>query len=149
MKTIELTIGQVFGSLTVIGRNTNSVSYKHHWTCKCACGYILALPASRLVNGYTKSCGRYSCMDKKLSPQRAIDKWSLAVRKRDGKCLKCGCKLTLVAHHIESMNDSPELALDMNNGATLCRYHHKIFHGIHGQKTTRLDLESYLMEVAK
>lgn len=55
-------------------------------------------------------------------------KWRLAVIKRDGKCVKCGRKDSLEAHHIKHFSEYPELALDLNNGITLCKKCHISLH---------------------
>lgn len=55
-------------------------------------------------------------------------KWRIAVVKRDGKCVKCGSKDDLEAHHIKHFSEYPELALDLNNGITLCKKCHVNLH---------------------
>lgn len=58
--------------------------------------------------------------------------WSLAVLRRDKfrcrKCKKVGGKL--IAHHIKSFADYPELRFKLSNGITLCRVCHGITHKI-------------------
>ena len=39
---------------------------------------------------------------------------------RDGNCINCGTHNRLQVHHIISINDAPELALDPTNLTTLC-----------------------------
>lgn len=53
--------------------------------------------------------------------------WKLAVYKRDN--FKCritdeNCKGRIEAHHILSWNKYPELRFIINNGITLCHFHH-------------------------
>jgi len=54
--------------------------------------------------------------------------WRFAVYKRDSwHCQECGkhCeRKNIVAHHIKSFKDYPELRYDINNGITLCRKCH-------------------------
>ncbi len=58
-----------------------------------------------------------------------LNKWSLAVRRRDGfMCRKCGSREKLNAHHIKPFADFPELRFDINNGITLCEDCHKKEH---------------------
>ena len=58
-------------------------------------------------------------------------KWREAVLKRDGyKCSLCGSGDNLVAHHIKSFADFPELRLDLGNGTTLCATCHIRLHGL-------------------
>lgn len=56
-----------------------------------------------------------------LKAQRnSIRKWSLAVRKRDGKCLLCSSTNNLHADHIKPFSKFPELRNVLSNGRTLC-----------------------------
>lgn len=48
--------------------------------------------------------------------------------KEVGECFICGRKNHLVAHHINSVSEYPELALDEKNGVCLCKAHHDIYH---------------------
>jgi hypothetical protein len=53
--------------------------------------------------------------------------WRTKVFTRDNfKCKinNCDCKGQLEAHHILSWRDYPELRYDINNGITLCHFHH-------------------------
>lgn len=55
--------------------------------------------------------------------------WTLAVFRRDGfKCQICGVSRDLQAHHKLHWAEFPALRLDLSNGITLCRNHHKIIH---------------------
>lgn len=56
-------------------------------------------------------------------------KWSLAVKERDGYiCKHCGSNRWLHAHHIKPKAMHPELALEIDNGLTLCRDCHLAEH---------------------
>ena len=53
--------------------------------------------------------------------------WMKAVKDRDGWKCKIGnddCKGRLEAHHILRWSEYPELRYEVNNGITLCAYHH-------------------------
>lgn len=53
--------------------------------------------------------------------------WMLSVRKRDNwKCrlLNSDCKGRLESHHIFDWENYPELRYIINNGITLCHFHH-------------------------
>ena len=55
--------------------------------------------------------------------------WSKDVKKRDGwKCKfnNSDCVGTIVAHHIFSWRDYPELRYKIDNGITLCKFHHPL-----------------------
>jgi len=55
--------------------------------------------------------------------------WKDQVLDRDErKCQICGAtedQIHLVAHHIYSVSEYPEEALNVDNGATLCELHHR------------------------
>lgn len=52
--------------------------------------------------------------------------WRTRVLARDNfTCLECGSKGKLEAHHIKSRNLYPGLALEVDNGRTLCKECHK------------------------
>jgi hypothetical protein len=55
------------------------------------------------------------------------DIWLKSVRNRDGwtcKIKNTDCKGRLETHHILPKRDFPELKYDVNNGITLCQFHH-------------------------
>lgn len=54
--------------------------------------------------------------------------WAEEVKERDGKCLHCGTDQDLHAHHKKPKSTHPELALDPDNGMTLCYRCHKAEH---------------------
>lgn len=51
---------------------------------------------------------------------------------------------TVVAHHILSYRTHINLRCDVNNGITLCRACHKIFHNIYGRQGNKEDLEEFI-----
>lgn len=56
--------------------------------------------------------------------------WRDAVKARDGqKCVECGNKNGLHAHHIASWKDNPHLRFELSNGKTLCVRCHQKAHG--------------------
>jgi len=58
--------------------------------------------------------------------------WGRKVKERDGfKCQSCGYdkdRRFLHAHHIKQKSKYPNLALNINNGITLCIYCHALQH---------------------
>lgn len=56
--------------------------------------------------------------------------WRKSVIDRDKKCVVCGSEKDLVAHHIKSFAEYPELRLDINNGVTMCAKCHNKLHGL-------------------
>ena len=64
-------------------------------------------------------------------------------------CQKCndyfGNMKGLEAHHIYNFSEYPNLWYDLNNGITLCKKCHKLFHKIYGHKyNNRYQLEEFL-----
>jgi len=51
---------------------------------------------------------------------RAMQLWRKAVIERDGKCVDCGSKESLEAHHVIPWAEAPELRADPENGLTQC-----------------------------
>ena len=62
------------------------------------------------------------------------DEWRFAVYKRDmNLCGICGVrKDPMVAHHLDGFNIFPEKRFDVDNGVTLCDFHHISFHSNYG-----------------
>lgn len=59
--------------------------------------------------------------------------WRLKVYERDNyKCVQCGSKEKLNAHHIKSWKNYPNLRYDINNGITLCEKCHIKYHQQYG-----------------
>ncbi len=58
----------------------------------------------------------------------AIQNWGVAIRHRDKVCQVCGSKKKLNAHHIFYKIHYPALALNRNNGITLCEKCHDELH---------------------
>jgi hypothetical protein len=66
------------------------------------------------ANNYERSCAEYKW-------------WSKAVKERDGNKCKINnkdCCGKVVAHHILGYAQYPELRYEINNGITLCEFHH-------------------------
>jgi len=56
---------------------------------------------------------------------KEVRKWRKRVLERDGfKCVECGNKENLEAHHILPWSTFPDLRTDINNGKTLCNECH-------------------------
>jgi 5-methylcytosine-specific restriction endonuclease McrA len=66
--------------------------------------------------------------------------WRKRVFERDNyQCRRCGCddRRVLNAHHVKPRNRNPGLALDVENGITLCANCHKIEHVINPVRPVR------------
>lgn len=63
--------------------------------------------------------------------------WARAVKKRDGKCMRCESTRNLHAHHVVLKSMCPDMALDIENGLTLCEKCHKKEHCAYPEKDVR------------
>lgn len=71
-------------------------------------------------------------------------KWSRNVKKRDNNICKLNnkdCCGKIYSHHILSYKDYPELRYDINNGITLCKYHHPT------KRVDEIKYESYFKQL--
>jgi 5-methylcytosine-specific restriction endonuclease McrA len=63
-----------------------------------------------------------------MSPQ--LREWRQKVFMRDEyRCVDCGTKGDLHAHHIKSFSDYPDLRVELSNGKTVCVPCHERIHG--------------------
>jgi len=80
--------------------------------------------------------GGVTPINQKIRSSLKYKKWTYGVFKRDNwTCQKTkikGCKL--VAHHIQNFSEYPELRFVIDNGITLSKESHKLFHHIYGKK---------------
>ena len=61
-----------------------------------------------------------------------LNNWADNVKNRDNDtCVICGKNTKTHAHHILPKSKYPELAMDVNNGVTLCRYCHLEYHDLY------------------
>lgn len=65
-------------------------------------------------------------MEKRDYNDPEYKKWRTAVYQRDGyKCVLCGLKKKLEAHHVKRWADNVALRFQISNGVTLCKCCHK------------------------
>ena len=103
------------------------------YTCLC-CGKVFEDPTrnKRKRKYCSRSCGAKASSGKctKRSDGRPYkhEKWMLAVILRDKKCVRCGVRENLQAHHLKSWKHHPELRSDVENGVALCPLCHHAQH---------------------
>lgn len=95
--------GQIFGHWKVLYRTENNSTGKTVWVCQCDCEKhtIRAIPAGRLKNGDSNSCGcaRVSAMIKKRDEAiRVRDENGKVIKK---KCFMCQQWLDLDSFHLD------------------------------------------------
>lgn len=60
--------------------------------------------------------------------QRTLNAWAIQVKQFNPRCDWCLCCDDLEAHHVYPKSIFPDLALDIENGQTLCKKHHDEIH---------------------
>lgn len=61
-----------------------------------------------------------------------IADWAKKVIERDGKCVICGSRNELEAHHVFKVNHRDRIYYNINNGVTLCKKCHDDYHDRYG-----------------
>lgn len=170
----KIQVGQKYGRLTVIDIiETNEIQQcgvKYKIKCHCECGNITYPRCSGLTTGTTQSCGcknrdivrvlgkqktgSNNPMWKNLTQQQKRDcryrlrgyQFRQYILKKYDKCIKCGSKNDLVAHHLDGYNWCIELRDDPeNNGVCLCGNCHRAFHSKYGKRdNTREQFQEYM-----
>ncbi len=165
-------VGMKINRITILGmaepKLRNDGTTAKRFNCLCECGKEFVAYASAVKSGHTKSCGCYLIdvksaawsgsnnpafanltKEEKEDPIRVrqsveYQKWREEVISRDfGECQKCGTDMYIEVHHIQSFKHNPELALDPNNGITLCSSCHKDYHSFNGGTRKEATRESF------
>lgn len=140
-------INKTFGALTVLDRLSDIGARRIKWWCKCSCGKYSAILGENLVSGNTTSCGKCHITYhkrkkayKKSRPEQGTQiykAWRRAVYQRDKfRCIACGKKNKLNAHHLNGWSWSILERYIVRNGVTLCSGPngcHDKFHNIYGR----------------
>lgn len=74
--------------------------------------------------------------------------WSRDIKKLDSNsCFILGDQLhsSLVAHHLYSSHQHPQLSFSLLNGVPISKERHKEFHKLFGQSVTPSDFKNYLI----
>lgn len=73
-------------------------------------------------------------------------RWAKEVKMRDHyTCVVCGRRgLHLESHHLNAWSSFPDERYDLDNGITLCKDHHDMFHEIYGKgENTKEQFEEF------
>lgn len=73
-------------------------------------------------------------------------RWASEVKRRDHyTCVICGRKgVALNSHHLNAWASHPDERYDVDNGVSLCTFHHEDFHSKYGKgKNTKEQFEEY------
>ncbi len=116
------------------GRLSNGSTDKHWKLSKENCERLSKRMLGKLNPRFNKKPWNYiedrSLVKRQDKRDNSIyDKWRLDVYKRDN--YKCridnnDCKGRIIAHHILGFTHYPELRYNINNGITLCHFHHPL-----------------------
>jgi len=150
-------IGKRFSQLIVIKKHSKTKDGMIMWECKCDCGETCYPTTARLNNKTTTSCGKTTHRSSKNSffwnhnisdeerrnNRRGIfnpenSKFKRLVKEKDGykcavKCAVTGAENDLVVHHLFAWKEYPKLRYEINNGITLTKKVHDLFHKIYGR----------------
>jgi hypothetical protein len=80
--------------------------------------------------------GGITPINQKLRHSIEYENWGKSIYKKDNYvCQCCGIKGVgiLNAHHLYSWDEHPDLRFDINNGVTLCKHCHGVFHKLYGK----------------
>ena len=154
--------GKTFRKWTVISvSNKRSNTGSVFWHCKCECGTLRDVNSRTLINGQSKSCGclriesatklcksrvgdkrpnwknaRWDDMRARQRRYFGYDQWRKDIYSRDNyTCQVCldSSKKRLEAHHLYSYSTHEELRTVLENGVTVCRCCHTLFHKKYGK----------------
>lgn len=75
-------VGNVYGYLTVLERDSNDKEGHARWKCQCRCGQITTVLGKHLRSGNTQSCG---CYQKERAAQGNMDRVENLIGKRFGR----------------------------------------------------------------
>jgi len=102
------------------------------------------MPSSGLSRSRGFSGARLAVSDRKEDYH--FKRWANEVKQRDHHtCQICGRRgVELNSHHMNSWNAFPEERYDVENGVSLCVFHHEDFHRKYGHgNNTRAQYEEY------
>ena len=154
--------GQIFGLLEVVCKNGKVDKLEGvMYNCKCQCGKIIELSNAKITHPSRRSCGcdktriilackrrsgknhhwynqNLSEEDRKQKKRNSDEVYEFRqkVYQRDSYCcVICGQKGGyLVVHHLDAYHWCKEKRTNPQNGVTLCKYCHKLFHKIYTNK---------------
>lgn len=153
----KIKVKQKIHDLTVEAKISLDGMKKVKWKCSCKCGRMAFYSEEDLLSNTVRNCRK--CDSHFEKPLRSIDRpetdsdiyknWRTNVYKRDKfKCVACGSKFKINAHHLDGWHWSLHNRYDVANGVTLCggpNGCHKRFHKIYGYvRNTKQQFEEFL-----
>lgn len=157
---------QIFGNIQIIEFDGFDKRYNRNrslWKYKCLlCGTIKSSVEETINRGDVVSCGkckphgknhpRYNENFDRYNRRDSIEckNWAKEIYKLDNyKCICCGNKKSLNAHHLDAWSEFPDKRFEISNGVTLCSDIdgcHKKFHDEYGYgKNTVEQFEDFIL----
>lgn len=135
-------IGQKFGMLIL--KSVELSQSKKFYCLVCDCGNNYRISKYLLKLCKIVDCGCNSDNEEKhklarrLNPESLI--WKKDVHDRDlWICKICNKSKYLQAHHIKNFKNNPQLRYSIDNGITLCKFCHALFHRKYGNKNNTIE----------
>jgi hypothetical protein len=132
-KQISLSVKNYYASLSTeerlkVSKSHSNAAKKHkfgHWMN----GRKLTDETKKIMSAQRKGEKHYRWIEDRttLTIRQRRKEWTLLILNRDNhKCRisDVNCKGRLETHHILSWGKYPELRFELNNGITLCHFHH-------------------------
>jgi hypothetical protein len=137
------------------------INWKTKMKYKCSCGNISYITWTNFKNGnrckacqHDRTSGENNpCWNPNLTYEdRLIGRntpenhfWQKQVYKKNHyRCVLCGSKKKIRAHHLYGYSAYPDLRYDESNGVVLCKEHHVEFHKLYGYgNNTKEQFEEY------
>jgi hypothetical protein len=129
--------GKTFRKLNVI-KLLRSENQNRIWLCQCECGNTIDISTADLSREYILSCGcseKYSIECIKTRRYEKYVDWRKRIFERDEyRCSVCGKTGGMHAHHLVNYIYDQDHSYDLNNGITMCKECHRLFHKTYGVK---------------
>lgn len=153
-------IGKRYGNLVVL--NVGTLEESSWWLCRCDCGNEKRIKQCNVVTGNSTTCGcswrakgkdhhrwkaNLTAEDRRRRNSSETREWAKTIYKRDD--YRCQISLRrggeLVAHHLNAWASFPDQRFNTDNGMTLYKPIHVLFHSLYGRgQNTRAQFDEFV-----
>lgn len=127
-------------NLELIGKYTRN---RNKTEFRCYCGNIFSATPAGIFSGNTRSCGCLRFLSQEDVASRAtLKNFELVgnyVNSSTDVEFKCHCGGDLQAHHLDGYHWCVDRRYEINNGVTLCKECHYLFHNKYGNKNNTIE----------